>query len=111
MGPQYTISFSINPPQHSVALSINTPVAPDIIAQLVPFYRGGTAAPPTTRTLTWVSGRLNAVLYVDGRSRLMTYTGDQLTRVDRLAPSGPIRRADLSYNPDGTLAAITESEV
>lgn len=69
----------------------------------------GTATPPTTRTLTWAAGKLAAVTYADGRSKTMTYTGEQLTRVDRLTPSAQTQRADLAYNPDGTVAGVTES--
>lgn len=69
----------------------------------------GTATPPTSRTLTWAAGRLTGVTYADGRSKAMTYTGEQLTRVDRLTPSAPTQRADLAYNPDGSLVGITES--
>jgi YD repeat-containing protein len=65
----------------------------------------------TSRTLTWAAGKLAAVTYADGRSKAMTYTGEQLTRVDRLTPGQTTQRADLAYNPDGTLAGITESVI
>lgn len=71
----------------------------------------GSASEPVSRTLTWLSGRLTGVAYADGRSKALTWTGDRLTRVDHLRPSLPTQRADLSYNPDGTLAAVTQGEV
>jgi hypothetical protein len=71
---------------------------------------GEAAVAPVSRTLTWSSGRLTGVSYADGRSKALTWTGGQLTRVDHLRPTLPTLRADLSYNPDGTLAGVTQSE-
>lgn len=70
---------------------------------------GGAAAAPVSRGLTWAGGRLVGVAYADGRSKALTWTGDRLTRVDTLRPGLPTLRADLSYNPDGTLAAVEQS--
>jgi hypothetical protein len=77
----------------------------------LPGLDGSGAVAPNTRTLTWAAGRLAAVTFADGRSKTITYTGSQLTRVDRLTPAQPTQRADLTYNPDGTLAGVTETVV
>ena len=71
----------------------------------------GAAAAPVSRVFTWSAGRLAGVTYADGRSKAFTWSGGQLTRVDTLRPGLPTLRADLSYNPDGTLAAVAQSEV
>ena len=72
---------------------------------------GGAAAAPVSRVFTWAGGRLAAVAFADGRSKAFTWSGDRLTRVDILRPGLPTLCADLSYNPDGTLAAVAQSEV
>lgn len=91
-------------------LSFRPPQVLDAV--LIPVLIGppGEALAPVSRTLTWSSGRLTGVAYADGRSKALTWTGGQLTRVDHLRPSLPTLRADLSYNLDGTLAAVTQSE-
>ena len=71
----------------------------------------GDGAAPVSRSFTWSSGRLAGVDFADGRSKAFTWGGDQLTRVDTLRPGLPTLRADLSYNPDGTLSAVAQSEV
>lgn len=71
----------------------------------------GTTSPPVSSTFTWAAGRLASVAYADGRSKVLTYTGEQLTRVDHARPGLPTLRADLSYHPDGTLAVVAQSEV
>ena len=72
---------------------------------------GGAAAAPVSRSFTWSAGRLAGVAFADGRSKAFTWAGDQLTRVDTLRPGLSTLRADLTYNPDGTLDAVTQSEV
>lgn len=72
---------------------------------------GGAATAPVSRVFTWSAGRLAGVTFADGRSKTMTWSGDQLSRVDTQRPGLLTLRADLSYNPDGTLAAVTQSEV
>ena len=72
---------------------------------------GGIEAAPVSRTLSWSAGQLVGVAYADGRSKAFAWSGEQLTRVDRITPGQPTQRADLSYNPDGTLAAIAQSAI
>ena len=103
--PTPTLHLVIRQPQAIDAALLSVLIGPPA----PPGTGTGTAAPPTTRTLTWAAGKLAAVAYADGRSKAMTYTGEQLTRVDRLTPSAQTLRADLTYNPDGTLAGVTES--
>lgn len=124
-----TLALSIQPPQAlpvalvqavpQLQLRIRQPQALD--AALLPILIGppgpagaggeGSASAPVSRSLTWAGGRLVGVTYADGRSKALTWAGDRLTRVDTLRPGLPTLRADLSYNPDGTLAAVTQSEV
>jgi hypothetical protein len=89
--------------------------APQVLdAALLPVLIGppgnGAATTPVSRTLSWAAGRLAGVAFADGRSKALTWSGDQLTRVDHLRPGLPTQRADLAYNPDGTLASVTQSE-
>ena len=72
---------------------------------------GGAEAAPVSRSLMWSAGRLVGVTYADGRSKALTWAGEQLTRVDRITPGQPTQRAELTYNPDGTLAAIDQSVI
>lgn len=120
------LALAIQPPQAlavelvadvpQLQLQIRQPQALD--AALLPILigppgpaGGGAAAAPVSRSLTWSAGRLVGVAYADGRSKALTWTGDQLTRVDTLRPGLTTLRADLTYNPDGTLAAVAQSEV
>lgn len=88
--------------------------------ELLEVARQGPPGPPgpagatgmaISRSITWSGGRLAGVTFADGRSKAMTWSGDQLARVDTLRPGLPTLRADLSYHPDGTLSAVTQSEV
>lgn len=99
------LALSIQPPQTLAAALLPILIGPPGPAG------GGAAAAPVSRVFTWSSGRLAAVAFADGRSKAFTWAGDQLTRVDTLRPGLPTLRADLSYNPDGTLAAVAQSEV
>lgn len=120
------LALSIQPPQAlpvelvqevpELQLQIRQPQALD--AALLPVLigppgpaGGGEASAPVSRVFTWSAGRLAGVTFADGRSKAFTWVGDQLARVDTLRPGLPTLRADLSYHPDGTLAAVTQSEV
>jgi hypothetical protein len=120
-GPSQTVSI-VSAGQQTVEVlgvgagALNVGSSPVSVVEVIergprglPGLDGSGAMAPNTRTLTWAAGKLAAVTYADGRSKTMTYTGSQLTRVDRLTPSQPTQRADLTYNPDGTLAGVTES--
>lgn len=72
---------------------------------------GGSAAPAPLKSpaFTWADGKLASVAYADGSTKAMTYTDGLLTRVDLSRPGQPTVRKDLTYNPDGTVAAVVES--
>lgn len=112
--PALVVALVQEAPQ--LQLRIRQPQALD--AALLPILIGppgpagsGTGSAPVSRTFTWSGGRLAGVTFADGRSKVFTWAGDQLARVDTLRPGQPTQRADLSYNPDGTLAAVMQSEV
>ena len=114
--PPQTLAVELVQEVPQLQLQIRQPQALD--AALLPVLigppgpaGGGAAAAPVSRGLTWSGGRLVGVAYADGRSKALTWTGDRLTRVDTLRPGLPTLRADLSYNPAGTLAAVAQSEV
>jgi hypothetical protein len=102
--PTPTLHLVIRPPQ-----ALDAALLPVLIGP--PGPASGPGAAPTSRTLTWAAGRLAAVAYADGRTKALTYTGDQLTQVDRLTPGLPTQRATLQYHPDGTLASVLEATV
>lgn len=68
-------------------------------------------APPISPTLTWAAGKLASIVYADGSSKTFSYTGDRLTQIDFLRTGYPGARKSLSYNPDGTLAAVAQSAI
>jgi len=70
---------------------------------------GSGTLPPTSPEFTWSDGRLTAVDYADGSTKALTYTDDRLSRIDFARPGRPGVRKDFSYNPDGTLAAVAQS--
>lgn len=74
---------------------------------------GGSAAPAPLKSpvMTWTAGVLTGVAYADGSTKTMSYTDGRLTRVDLARPGRPTTRKDLTYNGDGTVAAVEESEL
>ena len=98
-----------------LTLRFHTPTALD--ASLVPVLigppgpPGGAEAAPISRTLNWVAGQLVGVTYADGGSKTFTWATDRLEQIDFLRPGLAGSRKTLSYNPDGTLAAIAQSVI
>lgn len=68
-------------------------------------------APPAEPTFSYSAGKLVGVAYADGSTKTLAYTGDVLTRIDSLRTGFPGVRKDLTYNPDGTLAAVAQSAI
>lgn len=66
---------------------------------------------PTSPSFTWLGGVLTGVSYPDGSSKSLTWATDRLEQIDFLRPSLAGVRKNLSYNPDGTLAAIAQSAI
>ena len=60
--------------------------------------------------MTYVGGVLTRVDYASGNYKLMTYTSGLLTQVDYVRGSATARKT-LTYNPDGSLASVTESNL
>ncbi len=60
--------------------------------------------------MTYVGGVLARVDYASGSYKLMTYTSGLLTQVDYVRGSATARKT-LTYNPDGSLASVTESNL
>lgn len=58
--------------------------------------------------MTYTSGVLTRVDYASGNYKLFTYTSGQLTQLDYV--KGPVTtRKTFNYNPDGSLASVTET--
>lgn len=66
---------------------------------------------PTSPSFTWLGGVLTDISYPDGSSKSLTWATDRLEQIDFLRPSLAGVRKNLSYNPDGTLAAIAQSVI
>lgn len=60
-------------------------------------------------SFTYSAGRLTRIDYSSGHYKLFTYTGDALTRV-RYFLAGRTVTKDFTYNPDGTLASVSQTE-
>ena len=63
---------------------------------------------PKSPAFTWAAGKLASVLYADGSTKTLTWVGDRLTQVDFARVGYPATRKTLTYNVDGTLAAVLE---
>lgn len=62
-------------------------------------------------SFTYASGNVTRIDYASGDYKLLTWTDGVLTRVDFLRAGQTTVRKDFTYNPDGTLASIAQSEV
>lgn len=125
------LSVQLADPQPAMVLSLPLPpqleaelVQPDLVLQMVlrapqaldaallPVLIGPPgAAMPKSPSFTYAAGKLVGVLYADGSTKALTYTGDQLTQVDFARVGYPATRKTLTYNPDGTLAAVVEVDL
>ena len=61
----------------------------------------------TPTALNWAAQKLATITYSDGSNKILTYVGIQLVQVDHVRSGKPTTRRSFSYNPDGSLAAIT----
>lgn len=67
---------------------------------------GGTAG-ETNPAFTYAAGRVTRIDYASGAYKLLTYTAGVLTQLDYVVGAVTTRKT-FTYNPDGTLAAITQ---
>lgn len=67
----------------------------------------GTA--PSSPALTWAAGKVVSVVYADGGTKTMSYSGDLLAQVDYARPARPVVRKTFTHNPDGSLAAVVQT--
>lgn len=57
----------------------------------------------------YVNGLLSSVVYADGSSKAFTYDSGRLVEVLEHDSAGAALIKTLTYNPDGSLAAVTRS--
>jgi hypothetical protein len=78
-----------------------------------PIGPAGTPSPDaeTGPTFTYTSGLVSRIDYDSGNYKLFTYTDSQVTRIDYVRPGSSTIRKDFTYNLDGSLASIDQSEV
>lgn len=69
-------------------------------------------ASPSAPTFSYTGGRLSSILYADGSLKTFVWVAGRLTQVDfqRSGVAFTVRKS-FSYNVDGTLAAVAQSEV
>jgi hypothetical protein len=66
--------------------------------------------PDKSPVLTYSSGLVSRIDYASGNYKLFTYSGTVLTQLQYVLPGRTITKT-FSYNGDGTLAGITQTEV
>lgn len=57
----------------------------------------------------YVNGVLSSVVYANGSSKTFSYDAGRLVEVEEYDPIGTLVVKTLTYNPDGSLAAVTRS--
>lgn len=65
----------------------------------------------TGPAFTYTDGVVTRIDYDSGNYKLLSYTSGALTQLDYVRPGSATVRKTFTYNPDGTLASITESLV
>lgn len=85
---------------------------PFVLAAGIPGPRGmpgpaGGTAGETSPAFTYTDGQVTRIDYASGAHKLFTYTAGVLTQLDYVVGAVTTRKT-FTYNPDGTLAAITQ---
>jgi len=72
----------------------------------------GTVAPDaeTDPIFTYTDNRVSRIDYASGNYKLFTYTLGVLTQLDHVRPGDTTIRKTFTYNPDGSLASIAQTE-
>lgn len=68
----------------------------------------GGGAGETSPAFTYNAGRVTRIDYASGAHKLFTYAAGVLTQLDYVVGAVTTRKT-FTYNPDGTLAAITQA--
>jgi hypothetical protein len=68
-------------------------------------------AAETGPAFTYTDGVVSRIDYDSGNYKLFTYTDGAVTRIDYVRPGTTTIRKDFTYNLDGSLASIDQSEV
>jgi len=73
----------------------------------------GAPAPEAEQSpvFTYTAGVVTRIDYASGNYKLFTYTAGALTQLDHVRTGEQTIRKVFAYNPDGSLASITESLV
>lgn len=107
--------LAVNLARESPLLELRLQSPRSIDAALIPVLIGppgeGGAAPAVSRSLTWTNGLLSEITFADGRRKILTWTAEQLTRIDHIRPSQPTIRADINYSPDGLVSTVFVSQL
>ena len=69
---------------------------------------GGGGAGETNPAFTYNAGRVTRIDYASGAHKLFTYTAGVLTQLDYVVGAVTTRKT-FTYNPDGSLASITQA--
>ena len=68
----------------------------------------GGGAGETNPAFTYNAGRITRIDYASGAHKLFTYTAGVLTQLDYVVGAVTTRKT-FTYNPDGSLASITQA--
>lgn len=71
---------------------------------------GADAFTESSPSLTYTSGVLTRIDYASGNYKLFSYTSGRLSQLDYVRPGDTTIRKVFAYNPDGTLASVTQTE-
>lgn len=69
---------------------------------------GGDGAGETNPAFTYTAGLVTRIDYASGAHKLFTYTAGVLSQLDYVVGAVTTRKT-FTYNPDGTLAAISQA--
>lgn len=105
---------SISGPSKSGVLSVSKS-AQIVVTQVTTGLRGrpglDASAMPSSPSFTWATGKLISISYGDGSTKSLTWSADKLQQIDFVRAGVGTTRKQFTYNPDGTLAAVAQSEV
>lgn len=121
MAPPALLPVALGAPQPTLRLVMDAPATLDAaLLQVLTGPKGdagapglpgtGGAAPLVSPTLTWAAGTLVRVDYADGSVKLLTWLAARLVQVELFRAGQLASTKALTYNPDGTLAAVVETQ-
>lgn len=101
--------------EHLLEYAVTVEPAPDVLVVTVgeqgppgPPGPAGGGAGETNPAFTYTAGLLSRIDYASGAHKLFTYTAGVLMQLDYVVGAVTTRKT-FTYNPDGSLASITQA--